>query len=188
MKWQDLIFIIFFFLIAVCSNAQNNLVKHDVDIEIPEVALLGLVPENQSDITLTVSSPLEAGTDLDLSKAQNTSVWINYSSIIKNQFHKRKVIAVIQGEVPAGMHLTVEASECVGQGNGKLGNPVGKVILSDQPTNLIVNIGSCFTGRGSNNGHYLTYKLEKDESEINFDQLTDEGASVSVIYTLTDIN
>jgi hypothetical protein len=188
MNWQNTIFIILFIALPVCSGAQNIPAKHDVDIEIPEVALLGLSSENQVDIALNLTSPSEAGNELDLSHTKNTSVWINYSSIVQNHVHRRKVVAMIHGDIPEGMHLTVEASEALGYGNGKLGEPVGKVTLSEQPTDLIVNIGSCYTGRGSSNGHYLTYQLEQNNSENSIDRITYEAASVCVLYTLTDIN
>jgi hypothetical protein len=169
--------------------AQSNQANHKVNIEIPEVALLGLVSEDAGQVSLDVSAPSEAGSTIDFSTAQpDNSFWINYSSIIRSQHHRRKVIAVIQGDIPAGVRLFVEASQATGNGNGKLGQPVGKVALSGQPADVISDIGSCYTGVGTSNGHLLTYRLEADEAGNNLQSLTQQQASLNVVYTLTDHN
>ncbi|HKL34590.1 MAG TPA: hypothetical protein VJ919_18765, partial [Tangfeifania sp.] len=62
------------------------------------------------------------------------------------------------------------------------------VVLSNQPSDVIVDIGSCYTGKGINNGHYLTYKLEKDKSSESYAMLNQQNTSVNVVYTLTDYN
>lgn len=187
MKFSVLIFaILLTFPFAVL--AQEKTAKHEVDIEIPEVALLALVAENQTGVKLSPTSPVEAGNTIDVSSAIDNSIWINYSSIVKSNMQKRKVIAVIEGDLPTGMDLVVAASEVTGNGNGKLGEPVGKVRLSHQPADVIMNIGSCYTGKGLSNGHYLSYQLEYDENEAQFSELTNEQTAVNVIYTLTDSN
>lgn len=169
--------------------AQSNQANHKVNIEIPEVALLGLVSEDAGQVNLNVSAPSEAGNTIDFSTSQpNNSLWINYSSIIRSQHHRRKVIAVIQGEIPSGVRLFVEASQATGQGNGKLGQPVGRVALSGQPADVISDIGSCYTGVGISNGHLLTYRLEADETDESLESLTQQQASLKVVYTLTDHN
>ncbi len=168
---------------------QSNSVTHKINMEIPEVALLALVSDNSSDINFESTSPVEAGNPVDFSTIdQNNDIWINYSSINKNMNHSRKVVAILQGDVPAGMHLLVEATEASGSGKGKLGISSGIVKLSDQPIEIINNIGSCYTGKGTNNGHLLKYKLEFDASSDNYSQLLQAGTSFNVMYTLTDTN
>lgn len=170
-------------------TAQSNQTSHRVNIEIPEVALLGLVSEDASQTNLTVSAPTEAGNKIDVSTTQQKNgVWLNYSSIIRSQNHRRKVVAVVQGEIPAGMRLFVEASQATGQGNGTMGQPIGKVALSEQPADIISGIGSCYTGKGISNGHLLTYRLETDNSGDSMADLTQHQASLQVVYTLTDHN
>ena len=169
--------------------AQNNQSSHKVNIEIPEVALLGLVSEDAGQTNLTVSAPTEAGNKIDVSTVQQKNgVWLNYSSIIRGQNHRRKVIAVVQGEIPAGMRLFVEASQATGQGNGTIGQPIGKVALSGQPADVISGIGSCYTGKGVSNGHMLTYRLETDNSGESMADLAQHQSSLQVVYTLTDHN
>lgn len=180
------------FLIALLPAvvlAQSNQSSHKVNIEIPEVALLSLISEDAGHVNLNVSAPAEAGNTIDFSTAHpDNRFWINYSSIIRSQHHRRKVIAVLQGDIPAGVRLFVEASQATGQGNGKLGQPVGRVALSGQPADVISDIGSCYTGVGISNGHVLTYRLEADETGVNLESLTQQQASLQVVYTLTDHN
>ncbi|MCD6354029.1 MAG: hypothetical protein J7L95_00625 [Prolixibacteraceae bacterium] len=188
MKLKNFIFVIatVFWASSVCYS-QSNSVNHKVAIEIPQVALLGLVSDGDNSINLGAVSPTEAGSPLNFSNAQDKSIWINYSSIVARNQH-RKVVAMIEGEMPKGVHLRVEASPATGSGKGNKGEPTGSVELSSEPTDIIVNIGSCYTGRGINNGHYLTYKLNFENTNENLSQLTDELASVNVVYTLTDDN
>jgi hypothetical protein len=170
------------------GTAQDNTATHEINVRIPEVALLGLVSEIQTDIHLNAALSTEAGDAVDFSDAANNRVWINYSSIISEATPKRKVIAMVQGEMPQGVKLVVEASDYSGSGKGKLGKPAGEVVLSNQPSDVIVDIGSCYTGKGVNNGHYLTYKLEKDNSSESYAMLNQKNTSVNVVYTLTDNN
>ncbi|NCA79920.1 MAG: hypothetical protein EOM76_07025 [Sphingobacteriia bacterium] len=80
----------------------------------------------------------------------------------------------------------VKATEAQGNGKGKLGSPAGMVKLSEQPTEVITDIGSCFTGKGTNNGHLLTYKLEFSNSGENYAQLLESTKSVNIVYTFAD--
>ena len=187
MKLKTLIHIIIF-LLPVCSIAQNNSANHKIGIEIPEVALLGLVSDGAADIQINTLSPKEAGNSIEISNTQNKNIWINYSSILARKDHKRKIIAMVQGEIPIGIRIKLEASEAVGSGKGETGQPTGIVILSNEPSDVILNIGSCYTGKGLNNGHHLTYKLEIDDSADEYAQLTHGQTSLNVIYTLTDLN
>ncbi len=187
MKLKTLIHIIIF-LLPVCSIAQNNSANHKIGIEIPEVALLGLISDRATDINLNTLSPKEAGNSIKISNTQNKNIWINYSSILVRKDHKRKIIAMVQGEIPKGIRLKLEASEAVGSGKGKTGESVGIVTLSNEPSDVILDIGSCYTGKGLNNGHHLTYKLEIDDSAEEYVQLTSGQTSLNVIYTLTDHN
>uniref|UniRef100_UPI00321696A7 hypothetical protein n=1 Tax=uncultured Draconibacterium sp. TaxID=1573823 RepID=UPI00321696A7 len=175
-------------LISLKSYSQNSTVSHKISVDIPEVALLGLVAETQTEITLNAVAPDEAGNAVDFTSRSNQRIWINYSSIHSEVAQKRKVIAVVQGEIPKGVILKVEASEYSGIGKGKFGKSAGAVTLSNQPTDVIVDIGSCYTGKGVNNGHYLTYNLQQNASGANYAQLSQSQTAVNVLYTLTDYN
>ncbi len=183
--------LILFFIICILAIAvsQTNSASHKINIEVPEVALLALVSDNANNVNFESNSPVEAGAPINFSNIeQKNNIWINYSSISRDKNHFRKIVALLQGEVPQGIRLLVEASEASGAGNGHLGFSSGSVALSAQPTEIINNIGSCYTGKGANNGHLLKYKLEFDESSDSYSQLAQAGTSINVIYTLTDAN
>jgi hypothetical protein len=168
---------------------QNNQADHKVNIEIPEVALIGLVSNGDSHVNFIAAAPGEAGNRIELAKIkQNKEVWLNYSSIIRGHSHRRKVVAVVQGDIPQGMRLTVEASQPAGRGKGMLGSPSGRINLTTAPAELISDIGSCYTGMGPNNGHLLSYRLEEDDSDEAMAALIENQLSLQVIYTLTDNN
>ncbi len=163
--------------------------KHDINIHIPEVALLSLASANSDSWNIQASASEEAGNPVKLSAInENAGIWINYSSIINYNGHRRKVMATVRDKLPSGWRLSVVASGASGEGKGMLGIPAGQVTLSGEPAEIISDIGSCYTGQGIENGHYLIYSLETDESEEAYELLTQQEFTVHVIYTLTDNN
>ncbi|MBN1821747.1 MAG: hypothetical protein JW833_13590, partial [Prolixibacteraceae bacterium] len=64
----------------IFAQSDSNEGAHSVSINIPEVALLDL--EGSSSITLAPTAPAEAGNPFDFSSATNSSIWVNYSSIV----------------------------------------------------------------------------------------------------------
>ncbi len=147
---------------------------------------MSLIPESNNDLNVSSISPSEAGSKFSGLNVENEKIWMNYSSIGANSNHRRKIVAIIEGKVPEGIKVYVEASDYSGSGNGKLGISSGLTALSDQPSEVISDIGSCYTGKGINNGHFLQYKLEFDKTDDNYSALTQAESSFNVIYTLTD--
>ena len=181
--------IIFISCLSLISTAQNsNSMSHNLNIQIPEVALLSLVSDAETNVDFNTNSTNIAGGEVNFSSVNNNRIWINYSSIISSTTPRRKVVAMVQGDIPEGVHLKVEASDYSGVGKGRLGKPAGEVELSNQPSDLILDIGSCYTGKGSKNGHYLTYKLENEKSANNYAMISQQETSLNVVYTLTDYN
>ena len=184
-----ILFFAFSIFVPCILMGQENIADHKINIEIPEVALLGLISDGSADINFIATTPEEAGNSVSFDNvAQTKSIWINYSSIVSNDVPDRKIIATVQGEIPDGVQLLVKASEATGIGGGKLGHSVGTVKLSNEPTDVIVDIGSCYTGKGANNGHYLTYQLNFDPTSDKYSQLIQKLVSFNVVYTLTDRN
>jgi hypothetical protein len=186
MKQKAIILTLLFTSVFMFCFAQPSEVSHKINIGIPEVALLGLVSENSIDVTLSLAATQEAGDPVQLSNISNENIWVNYSSIVTHAQHKRKIVAMVEGEIPSGIQVIVKASDAIGSGKGKKGEPTGEVTLTGEPADIIVNIGSCFTGKGQQNGHYLSYKLEVDETAENYNQLALQNSSIQVIYTLTE--
>ena len=95
---------------------------------------------------------------------------------------------MVQGQIPKGFILKLQASESIGNGAGQLGLPLQKVTLNNQPVDIISQIGSCYTGNGVQNGHLLTYHLELEDPNTLYSQLSQEQSSINIVYTLTDDN
>lgn len=171
--------------LAVAIAGDTNIGSHSISIEIPEVALLDL--EGTTAITLSPTSPTEAGAPFDFSSAVSNSVWVNYSSIVIAGKSRMVTASITSGSVPSGLNLNVVAGTYTGTGNGTMGNPSVKVTLSNTAQKVITGIGSCYTDNGSGNGHNLTYELELI-SDDKYNQLVEGNTSVTITYTLTDDN
>lgn len=181
-----IIFVIIMFSCIMLIAQDYNSEEHQIIIEIPEVALLDLESNSSSTILLSADAANSAGMDLDFSTVNDNSIWLNYSSIIGEGFNSsRNVNVVVSGLIPEGVRLKLLTSTDVGQGNGDVGVPLSGVILSNQPQNIISNIGSCYTGEGVFKGHQLTYSLELDEAR-NYADLSILSVPLTVTFTLTE--
>lgn len=177
-------------LSSVSVFAQDtNVDKHNIDIKIPEVALLDIETTGSSSaLTLAGTAPTEAGLPVDFSKATNNELWINYSSIIgsKTEPSREVTAAITSGSVPDGVTLKVEAKNDANKGAGNMGSTAGQITLNGSAQKVITNVGSCYTGNGANAGHNLVYTLALDAGsygKLDFDQ----SQSTVITYTLTDI-
>ncbi len=160
--------------------------EHKASVVIPDVALLSLQHDGNSNIELMGTSSSVAGSKIEMGGEATADIWLNYSSVChKNQ--KRKVTATVVGELPEGVVVKLNAAGSVGAGKGALGKANGTVILSGNPSDIISGIGSCYTGCGVHNGHLLSYELEIDE-DMFYQASENKLASVHVVYTLTDDN
>ena len=172
---------------SVNCFAQNSSADHKTNINIPSVALLALQSDGNTTLNLSATAPNIAGNHIEIKRNTNSNIWINYSSVIRPG-QKRTITATVVGEIPKGVQLKLQTSECMGKGEGQLGVPVQSAPLSNQPTEVISDIGSCYTGKGAKNGHLLSYQLELDDQTDLYSQLSANSASVSIVYTLTDNN
>ncbi len=184
-------FLIMFLLIgtiATQTSAQvDNVDVHDVQIVIPEVALLDIEPAGSKDIILTITEPSEEGDPLDFSTATNNTLYLNYSSIIGSTTESVRVVtaAITAGTMPGGMLLKVTAGADEGNGKGTVGATAGAVTLSGTAQNVVTGIGSCYTNSPEGNGHQLTYALEVDAT--NYGDLDfDDATTLTITYTLSD--
>jgi len=187
MKYRSLVATFFLlFSISQIGFAGDKNASHKAGVVIPEVALLDVLFEDSPNIQFQPSGAGIAGEQLGLKSDNNTSVWLNYSSIVaENQ--KRKVTATIIGEIPEGVTIKVQAHDGTGNGRGALGQSKGKVSLSNNPTDIIAGIGSCYTGKGIQNGFQLSYEVELDADRLYQNERI-PSSTLNVVYTLTDDN
>jgi hypothetical protein len=175
---------------VVTTQAQDDKDdNHTVQINIPEVALLDLEGASGTAVTLSVAAPTEAGLAVDFSDAKDSSVWINYSSIVGSTTEPtRKVsVKITNGAVPGGMLLKVTAAADAGNGDGTVGSAAGQINLNTSDQDFITGIGSCFTGDGANNGHNLYYALELDPTAGSYANIDfDDATTLTILYTISN--
>lgn len=165
------------------SSSSRQLLNFTV--QIPEIALIDIEPGGAANINLTLSSPTEAGREMNTSVASDNSLWLNYSSsLAAGRTTTRKVnVQISGGEVPAGASIRLSASRYLGSGKGTFGQPSGTITLTNSPQTLISGIGGCFTGDGINNGHQLNFSLVvSDYSLLDLAQ----SSTLRLTYTITD--
>lgn len=166
--------------------ANDKVISHKANIAIPEVAMLTLQHETNSNSVFSLDALGTAGEQLNFDAVDQSSVWLNYSSVVA-QNQKRKVTATLMGEIPNGIALKVKTLEESNPGIGEIGTSNGSVILSNSPSDIINGIGSCYTGSGVQKGHHLVYELEIDNKQF-YQNKEIHDISLSVVYTLTDDN
>lgn len=167
---------------------DSNYDTQFVAIKIPEIALLDLEAASGTTISLSPTIPLEAGDAISFSQI-NSSIWLNYSSIIGSITDPSRLVTVqmTAGAIPSGTYLEVVANAYLGSGDGLFGIPTQAIILSNTPQNIINNIGSVYTGDGINNGHNLFYKLALLTNAGSYALLDfDESTALEITYTLSD--
>ncbi len=186
---KSLIILASIVLVFGISNAvlagDTKTASHSLAINIEQFALLDIETESASNtITLNSAAPTEAGLAVDFSKALNSDLWLNYSSIV-GAGKTRSISAQVDGTLPGGTTITVAAANPAGVGNGALGTAVtDPTELKTTGVTIISDIGSCYTGDGPKNGSKLTYQLNADQSNYQ-DLLTGEYA-VTITYTISD--
>ncbi|MBS3992592.1 MAG: hypothetical protein KGZ87_02630 [Bacteroidetes bacterium] len=162
---------------------------HNVSIVVPEVALLSIQNSTNQHTLDIVPIINEAGEDISFTTSKS-EIWINYTSIIgsKTEPSRSVFMQITEGSMPSGLDLIMAISNDAGLGNGKMGIPVkSAAISSNQPTQIIDNIGSGYTGAGFNKGHQVVYAVQKNSQYNNF-WLADKSTTTTlqITYTLSD--
>lgn len=169
------------FLGSKASAQDTQTDNHTITVVVPNVALLDLEATTRNfTSTFVQPTPLEAGERLT-APANNTNLWLNYSSIIGGSVLSRKVQVKIGALVP-GVDIAVTAAAAV---NGAGTKGTGSTLtLSATDQDLVTAIGSAYTGTGINNGHNLTYSF--NALDANYGSLRAASPVVTVTYTLVD--
>ena len=109
--------------------------------------------------------------------------WLNYSSIVDGNSTNVITVNITYNNLPAEISIKLNVGESVGTGAGKTGKPLGPILLTNYPQDIIVDIGSCYTGRGIHKGHQLTYTWEMPSPYI-FNQSAIDEIEIAVTYTI----
>lgn len=185
-KATAILFILLFPAFAHNGNSTGKTTEHKACITIPEVALLAIHSDNAGGAEFNSIAPNIAGGSIHFNQSNQSGNWINYSSVI-NPNRYRKITATITGEVPPGLILKVNVSECRGKSMGDVGQGHRTVKLSNYPTEIISGIGSGYTGKGVENGHHVLYEIEVNNKDF-YNNSQKNNTSFDVVFTLTDDN
>ncbi len=186
MKIKQNVLVLLFLIPFAMMGQDDNDDSHVVTINFSEVAIVDIEDSAIKDITLDATGgvPAEAGDPYDFS-VTNSTLWLNYTSILGNETSRLVTVRTTAGTIPAGLDLRVQAAADAGNGGGSVGaNVATPIVLNGTDQNIITGIGSCYTSTGTNNGHNLTYSLAVNDWSL-IDQ-SDSGAAITVLYTITD--
>ncbi len=174
--------IVLVFSFCAISYAQPNTDNHDVKIIVPKSSTIQVSGETTESIVLSPQLPSDAGKPLNFESTVNNSLWLNYSAV--SQEGKNIYVSIADGDLPAGIGLTVLASTAGDDGQGNFGESAGSITLSSVNQALVRGITTCFTGEGTNKGRQLAYELISN----NQYQLINAtpNATITVCYTITD--
>ena len=117
-------------------------------------SLVGLSSTNQ--IELNPVAPVVAGEGLNFNTASstNSSIWLNYSSIIIDKTSNSIAVSMDGDKLPEGVTIELVAGNDAGKGMGEVGqSSKAPVVLKNEAQTLISEIKNCFTGTGNGAGH-----------------------------------
>ncbi|PKP29893.1 MAG: hypothetical protein CVT99_15580 [Bacteroidetes bacterium HGW-Bacteroidetes-16] len=169
-------------LSGYCQN--NNTAEIPLMLSIPPVSLINFAVDGEQVITYSYSFLEPNNVEQIINPNTGDNTWLNYSSIVNPGATNYITANISSGSLPADVTLRVIISEDAGFGSGATGTPIGEITLSSYPQNIIVNIGSCYTGAGTNRGHRLTYIWDNPES-YNYSNNYENGQAIAITYTIT---
>lgn len=163
------------------TMAQNrNTTEMALTVSIPAVALIDFEGSNHR-IIFRSSNQVEQS--INPSTANKT--WLNYTSIVQYGSTNYITVHISSGQLPPESSVNLLIEEDAGAGAGKMGiASSAQIKLSIYPQSIITDIGSCFTGRGIDKGHQITYSWNNidDYSESRYSKKEFE---ITVTYTIT---
>ena len=174
------IILISFSLVPMSVFAQkNNTAQMRLTVSIPALALIDF---EGNDRLITFNSPNQV--EQIITPATLNQTWLNYSSIIEKGMTNYITVHISSGSLPPESSVYLQIGNDNGAGAGNMGRPATQITLSKYPQNIITNIGSCFTGRGRDKGHQLTYLWNNIEDYKNSLYSKDDYV-ITVTYTIT---
>lgn len=167
---------VFGFLTCLLQAQSGNTAKNQLVFRIPAISLVDFAGSDRK-----VKYESGKGAEQIITPSTLNKTWLNYSSISEGNSSNVISANLSSGDLPPGVVIKLSVGVDVGEGAGKMGKPSGTVILTPYPQDIVVGIGSCYTGRGVKKGHQLTYSWEwsSDFEKSEIDQL-----EIGVIYTI----
>lgn len=176
--------VLLFAFSTIVPAQNNNKVEMSLTFNIPAIALIDFAVDDIQMITYSFSYSTLNQVEQIITPTTEDKTWLNYSSVIISDLTNYITAHISSGSLPADVSLFLLVGNDVGSGDGIIGTSIGEISLSSFPQNIITDIGSCFTGRGTYKGHQLTYTWENPES-YNYSLNYENGNAIAVTYTIT---
>lgn len=171
------------FLSNLALAQESNVTKLPISLAIPAKALLSLQGTDQK---LNFSF-IKDGQKQIISPKSSGKVWLNYSSVVEPGSTNTICVSLGSNNLPAEVSIKLTVAKDVGAGSGQVGEPSAPIILSEFPQQIISNIGSCYTGKGENAGHLLTYSWElSEEYDPELVKIEELQLEAGIIYTIVN--
>jgi hypothetical protein len=168
------------------ATVSNDEAKHDVKVSINAHSLVGI--SSTKLIQLQPVAPQVAGEGLDFSTeaSTNSSIWLNYSSIVEKNANSISV-SMDGKDLPKGVTIELVAGKDAGNGMGEVGQSSNEpLVLDKKAQTLISGIKNCYTGTGEGAGHQLTYSLKMNQTSENYKALASGSYDTTIYYTITE--
>lgn len=177
--YRSLLFLIIILSRGMVSAQNKNIVEMPIVFSIPAIALVDFAGSDKK-ITFIPGK----GAEQIITPSTLDKTWINYSSIIDGKSTNSISVQLTSGNLPADIRIKLDVGEDAGAGAGTMGKPIGQIDLSQYPREIITGIGSCYTGRGIQKGHQLTFSWEW-LPPYNYEHTSIDSLEISVMYTFT---
>lgn len=148
-----------------------------------------LIDTNHAPISLTLGGNIAGAAVTGVS---NSDMFLRLSSLVPGGTNREVTVRISSGSVPLGTKLSVVAAPCtIANSGGSLGSVISTpIILSTINQNLILTIGSCYTGTGYNDGYQLTYNWIPTSVKADYAliEATTSPINITVVFTITAHN
>ena len=159
---------------------SRNSTETALTVSIPAVALIDFEGSNHR-IIFKSSNQVEQA----INPSTANSTWLNYSSIVQSGLSNYITVHISSGLLPPESSVNLLIADDVGAGSGKMGiASSAQITLSIYPQSIITDIGSCFTGRGIEKGHQLTYSWNNID-DYSASRYSKTEFEITVTYTIT---
>ncbi|REA56502.1 hypothetical protein DSL64_26655 [Dyadobacter luteus] len=175
----------FILLFSECFMAMGQKTASvAVNLTLPAVALIDIVPSASSTVALKMTAPTEAGQPIGVGTA-NSANWLIMTSAV-TAAGSRNVSGSVVGTMPPGIRLRLDVSPYTGTGLGfspSMGYVTTNIYMTNTATKFIDNIKGSFTGTGTgSNGFRLRYSIEISD----YAAIRSGTTSLTVRYTMAD--
>ena len=178
-----LILITIFWCSILKAQVSNTSARLPIQLTIPAKASISLAG---SDLNFSFT-PSNESNQQTISPKSAGKIWINYSSIIDFNSTNSIYVNLGTGNLPAEISIKLSIGQDAGFGSGQVGIPKEPIILSSSPQPIITNIGSCYTGKGVEKGHMLSYSWELAPNyDPDLIRIEDLQIEVGIIYTIVN--